>query len=71
MLDHLPNTISASLLPVFGTNGIVLTFVEANVLANGGTYGMAVLTPDTDWFANDDSTLSSGSIRMGIRCKYP
>lgn len=68
LLDHLPNTISASLLPVFGTNGIVFTFVEANVLANGGTYGMAVLTLDTDWF---DSTLSSGSIRMGIRCKYP
>lgn len=69
---YLPNTISASLLPVFGTIGIVLTFVDANVFANGGTYGIAVLpigavaVPINGLFVNK-FVLSSGKMRIGIR----
>lgn len=62
-------TISASLLPVFGTIGTVLTLVDANVFANGGTYGTEIgAVPKNGLFA---VVFSSGNTRIGIRCKYP
>lgn len=65
------NTISASLLPVFGTIGIVFTFVEANVFANGGTYGTESGAGAVPKNGLPGTCLSSGSTRIGIRCKYP
>lgn len=70
-LETPAKTISASLLPVFGTIGIVFTFVEANVLAKGGTYGAEIgdgAVPKNGLF---NAPFSSGSTRIGIRCKYP